>query len=130
MSDHQKETAFLRRLILLADSDARRELEERLGQVQRDECCVKRRALVMAVLAALAGAGVAYSAVLQTNFPYGELSFALKLLLEIEAAALISLAGFGCMLMVYRKRLNRIREECRRLATKALESNPSAFLVR
>ena len=78
MSDHQKETAFLRQLIHLADSDARRELEERITHVQRDEFCVKRRALVMAVLAGLAGAGVAYSAVLQTNFAYGGSSFAPK----------------------------------------------------
>jgi hypothetical protein len=122
MSEHEKDLAFLRQCIRYDDAAERCKLEERIAQVQRDDRCVRRAVSLTALLIALGAAGLAYGAVLQDNFPYGKSQLVIKLLCELELAALISLAVFAGLLMAYRKELNRLREQCRRLAAKLLES--------
>ena len=122
VSEHERDTAFLRQCILYDDSIERGKVEERIAQVQRDERCVRRAAWLMAHLTALSAAGFAYGAVLQDNFLYGESQFVIRLICELGLASLISLVAFMGLLMAYRKELNRLREQCRRLATTLLES--------
>jgi hypothetical protein len=122
MSEHQRETAFLRHSIVFDDTDERRKLEERIAQVQRDERCVQRAAWLMVLFASLGAAGLAYGALLQENFPYGTSWLVIKLLCELGLASLIPLVALVGLLMVYRRKLNCLREECRRLVTKLLES--------
>ncbi len=69
MSDHQRETAFLRQCIHYDDTAERHNLDERLTQAQRDERCVRCAVWLMALLTAhqapgRAGIGVA-------DFPAG-----------------------------------------------------------
>jgi len=122
VSEHERDTAFLRQCIVYADSTERGKVEERITQVQRDERCVRRAVWVMAHLTALSAVGLGYGVLLQENFPYGKSRFAAKLLCEFGLASLISLVAFVALLMAYRKDLNRLRGECRRLATTLLES--------
>lgn len=122
MSEHEKDLAFLRQCIFYADADERHKLEERIAQVKRDERCVQRAAWLMALFTALIAAGLAYGAVLQENFPYEQSRFVIKLICELGLASLICLVAFMGLLMAYRRELNRLREECRRLATKLLEN--------
>src|SRR5437879_8848596 len=42
MSEHQRETAFLRQCILYDDTGERHKLEESITQLQRNELCVRR----------------------------------------------------------------------------------------
>ena len=104
------------------DTNACSELEERIVQIQRDERCVKRAARVMTLVAALAAVGFAYGVVFQDRSSYGKFLFVLKIFFEVGVASLISLAFFAGLLMEYRKKLNRLREECRQLVTKLLDS--------
>ena len=118
MSERQKETAFLRCLILVDETEERRELEKRIAQVQRDERCVQRVAWGAALCGALAVAGLAYGAVLQENFPYSTSEIVIRILCELALASLICLMAFAGLLTVYREKLNRFQEECRQLITR------------
>jgi len=122
MNEHQRQTAFLRHLIALDDTDERRKLDEGIAQVQRDGRCVKRATALMALLTALGAVGLGYGVVLQENFPYGKSRFFLNLLCALGLAAVICLLFFGALLMVYRRKLNGLREDCRRLVLTVLES--------
>ena len=122
MNEHQRETAFLRNIIAFDESSERSKLEERIGEVQRDERCVKRIAWVMAFLGGLGLAGLAYATLFAENFPYGKSQLAFNILCTVGLAALISLAGLACFLIACRQELNTLREECRRLIMKMLES--------
>ena len=124
MSEHERETLLLRHLIRYDDSDDRRKLEKSIAQVQRDERCVKRFASVLALFPLLAIAGAACGAALQKDFPYDGSYPGIRVLCEIGLASLVCLVAFAGLLMGYRKKLNRLREECRRLVTRLLESCP------
>ena len=104
------------------DTDERRKLEKSIAQVQRDRRCVQRAASLMALFTALSAAGLGYGAVLQENFPYGESWSVIKLISEFGLASIISLVALVGLLTAYRKKSNRLREECRRLVTKLKES--------
>lgn len=121
MTEHQRETAFLRHLIVFDNTEQGRKLEKSIVQVQLDERCVKRGAWLMALLALLSAVGLAYGEVLVEDLPFGRARFVLKLICVFGLASLISLAAFVGILMAYRKKSNGLREECRRLITKLLE---------
>ena len=123
MSEHKKETSFLRHILVFDDTDERRKLEEEMAQIRRDERCVQRAASLMALFTALGAVGLAYGVVLQENFPYGTSRFVIKLICELGLASLISLVVFVGLSMAYRKKLNRLREECLRLVTKLPKSH-------
>ena len=75
MSEHQKHTEFLRRIIVYADTEAHRELDRRIAQLQRDEHCIRRAALAAVFFTLAALAGLVYVAILDENFPYTRLKF-------------------------------------------------------
>jgi hypothetical protein len=122
MSDHQRETAFLRHCLSFDESPQRQELEEGITRIQRDERCVRSAVWLMAILAALSVAGLGYAAALADNFPYSTPQFVLNAICALGLAALICLLTFVCLGMVCRQKLNRRREECRQLVMKLLES--------
>jgi len=121
MNDQQKETAFLRQCLLYDDTAERRELEKKLTQAQSDERCVRRAVWVMALSMALATAGLCYLAIFQPDYPQN-VSLISKVFCALGLGSLICLAAFVGLGTVYRKKLDQRREECRRLATKLLES--------
>ena len=114
---------FLRHIIGYEDTDERRELESRIAQVQRDQHCVGRCASLAALCAALAMAGLAYGMILQGNFAHGETRHVFRILCDLGLASLICLVTFEGLLMGYRKKLNRLREECRQLIARLLKSH-------
>jgi hypothetical protein len=126
MSDHQKETAFLRQCILYDDTEERHRLEERITQIQRDERIVRRAVWLMALLTALAMAGLSYAAVFMADYPLNVSQFTtgllLKLLCALGAGSVICLFVFLGLGAVFRKELDQRREDCRRLALKVMES--------
>jgi len=129
MSDHHKQTEFLKQCLRYDEGARRQELKQEITRIQRDEGCVQRAAWLMAVLTALALAGLAYPAILLANFPYSASQSILKLVCALGVASLISLLAFVVLGMVYRKMLDRRREECRLLVTRLLETrlgNPAA----
>jgi formate hydrogenlyase subunit 3/multisubunit Na+/H+ antiporter MnhD subunit len=125
MSDHQRETAFLRQCILYDDTEERHRLEEKITQIERDERIVRRAVWLMALLAALAMAGLGYVAIFLAQYPLNvsQLStqFFVKALCAVGAGSLACLFLFLGLGAVYRRELDHHREDCRRLALKVLE---------
>jgi hypothetical protein len=126
MSEHQKQTDFLRQCLLYDDTGERHKLEERITQLQRDEICVRRAVWLMALFAALAMAGLCYAAVFVPGHPLNLSEYTglliIKLFCALGIGSLICLLAFLGLGVVYRKELDQRREECRQLATKLLES--------
>jgi hypothetical protein len=122
MSDHQSETAFLRRCILYDESAGRLELEKTIIRIERDERRVGRAVLLTAMLTALAVAGLGYGAMLGDNFPYNTPQFIITMICVLGTGSLISLMIFVVLGMIYRRNLDQRREECRQLVSRLLES--------
>jgi uncharacterized membrane protein YuzA (DUF378 family) len=126
MSEHQRETAFLRHCIRYDESPGRQELDERITRIQRDERCVRRAAWLMLLVAALAVAGLGYSAIFLTDYTqdlFGFMTqFITKVFCALGLASLICLLAFMGLEVVYRKQLDLRREECRQLVMKLMES--------
>ena len=130
MSENQKELAFLTHAILYDGSDERCKLEQSIAQVQRDKHCVQRLTSLVVLLLMLILAGVAYGIIFQENFPYNSSEFAFKLLCEFSLALVICLAVFTSLLGIYSLKLNGLREDCRQLVKRLLESrlgNPHTY---
>ena len=126
MSEHQKQTDFLRHCLLYDETAERHKLEERITQLQCDEICVRRAVWLMALFAALAMAGLCYAATFVADFPLNLSEFTGQLIVKVLCAlgigSLICLLAFLGLGVIYRKELDERREECRRQATKFLES--------
>jgi hypothetical protein len=126
MSDHQRETAFLRQCIRYDDTEERHRLEERITQIQRDERIVRRAVWLMALLAAMAMAGLGYAAVFMADYPLDVSQLTERILIKglcaLGGCSLVCLFVFLGLGAVFRKELDQRREDCRRLALKVLES--------
>ncbi|MGA9453585.1 MAG: hypothetical protein WBW41_19835 [Verrucomicrobiia bacterium] len=122
MSEHEKHTEFLRQCILYDESARRQELVKGISQIQRDARCVRRAAWLMAMLTALAAACFGYGAVLVENFPDNTQHFIINIIFGLGLGSLISLLAFVGLGMVYRKKLDQQREECRQRVTRLLET--------
>ena len=125
MSEHQRETAFLRQCLSYDASPRRQVLEATITQIQRDGRYLRRAVWWMALLAALAAAGLGYAMVLVDNFPYNIPHLVINSLCAVGLASLICLLAFMGLRIVYRKKLDRLREECRQLVATLLESRLS-----
>jgi len=126
MTEHQRETAFLRQCILYDDTGECHKLEESITQAQRNERCLRRATGLMVLLTALSLAGLCYAAIFLIDHPQ-DISlfispFICKVFCALGLGSLICLASFAGLGVAYRKELDQRREECRRLAAKLLES--------
>src|SRR4051812_10199565 len=121
MSEHEKETAFLRQCLLYHDTVERHELDETLSQLQGDERCLRRALWLMVVLTALAATGLGYCAVFSGDYPQNASRFMTQFMTKVFSvlalSSLISLLAFVGDWFIHRRRLDRRREDCRRLAT-------------
>jgi hypothetical protein len=122
MNDHHQQTEFLKRCLRYEESARHQELEQQITRIQRDESCVRKAVWLMAVLTALAIAGLGYPAILLANFPYSAPQTIVDLVCVLGVASLVSLVAFVVLGMVYRKMLDKRREECRLLVESLLES--------
>jgi formate hydrogenlyase subunit 3/multisubunit Na+/H+ antiporter MnhD subunit len=126
MSEHQKQTLFLRECLLYDDTADRHKLEEKITQIQNDERCVRRAMWLMALFAALAIAGLCYCVIFLLDYPLSMSQlfthFTAKVFCVLGLGSLISLMAFVGVGAVHRSKLDQRREECRRLARKLMES--------
>jgi len=126
MSEHQKQTAFLKQCHVYHDTAASRKLAESLAQLERDERTLRRAVWLVARLAVLAVVGIGYAALLMDNYPDGTSGsvahFIVKGCFGLGLGSLICLLSFLGLGMVYRMNLDQRREECRELVARLLES--------
>jgi hypothetical protein len=121
MSNHERETAFLRQCIGYDDTDESRNLEEKIAQAQRNERCVRRAVWLVVLLTAVAVAGLCYSLFL-TDLRDNKSELPVKIFGALGLASLLCVPGFLGYWGIYRKELDRRRQECRGLAAQLLES--------
>ena len=122
MSEHEKHTEFLRQCIRYDEGARRHELVKGIARIQCDVRCVRRAVWLMAILTALAVVALGYGTVLVENFPYNAPQFITNLICALGLGSLISLVAFLGLGMVYRRKLDQRREECRQLVARLLES--------
>ena len=126
MSEHERETEFVTRIIGYANTSERQTLEERMGKTRSDERCVRRAAYLMVLLAGLAISGLVYTAIFAADLPLDITQLFPRL--AIKALSAVALSSLACALaflalgLLYRREFNRHREECRRLSIKLLEA--------
>jgi hypothetical protein len=124
--EYQKETAFLREVIAYDDTAERHQLDARIAQAQRDQCCVRRAVAVMALLIGLAVAGLGYAAVLLPQNTLNLSRFFSQPVVRVICA--LGLTALGCAFAflllgaVYRWRLGELHGECRRFAARVIAS--------
>ncbi len=122
LSEYQKETAFLRQLIRYDHSPQRHGLEEKLAQIQNDGHSLRRATRLLAWPAALTFAGLCYELLFLKGFPQN-MSQPLALMVgALGLGSFICLLGFTGLRMVYRRRLNEHREQCRHLVIRFLSA--------
>jgi len=126
MSEHEKETAFLRECLLYDDTGERHVLEESITRLERDERCVRRALWIVAALAALAATGLGYCAIFSADYSQNTSRFMTQFITKVFCAlclsSLVSLLAFVGFWFVHRRKLDQRRDDCRRLATRLLES--------
>ena len=125
MSEYQIETAFLSSVIPYDDSDESLKLHKSIAQLQHDERCVRRLAWAMALFLMLGLAGVGCGVALQEkqeNVPYNLSQHVINVSFGFVLASLICLVAFAGLLVVYRRKLKWLRNECLQLAARLLES--------
>lgn len=122
MSEHQRETDFLRHCISYDESPERQKLDARLTQILRDERCVRRAVWLMSVLSALALASLCFAAFLTENISQDTSQLIIKVISALGLACMICLVAFVGLRLIYRMKLDQRREECRQLVTSLLES--------
>ena len=126
MSEYERETEFVTRIIGYADTSERQTLEERMGKTRSDERCVRRAAYLMLLFAGLAIAGLVYAVIFAPDFPLDITQLFPRL--AIKALSAVALSSLACALaflaldLLYRREFNRHREECRRLSIRLLEA--------
>jgi hypothetical protein len=122
--DQRKEacqTAFLQQCILYDESTGRQELEE-ITQIQHNARSMQHAAGLMAVLTALAVAGLYYPGFLLENLLDSAPQFIVNVICALGLGSLISLLAFAGLGMIYRKQLNQRRQESFQMVARLLES--------
>jgi len=122
MSERQKQTDFLKMLILYEDTDERRQLQERIRKAERDECCLRRVIFLVVLLGLFSLAGLGYSAVLLPDFFRNSTHFLIKLFCALGLGSLICLVTFGVYWFWFRGVLDGLHEECRRYVLAVMAS--------
>src|SRR4026207_1952740 len=128
MSEQQRDTAFLTRLISYDDSDERHNLAEKIARLQSGGRGGRRAAGLMVLFSALATAGISYAAVFLLH-PDNVMQFLdqpmIKVLSAVALSSWLCLLAFNALAVFYRMELARHREQCRCLAMKILEARLS-----
>jgi len=116
MSDYNEETTFLRRILFYDTSSESKRVEESIARVHRDCACVRKAAEFAAVIVVVA------LVLTQAEFFQSKPNVRLWALCVAGLAALICLVTFLGVLVAYRVKLNRLRDECRNLVRSLVET--------
>jgi len=122
MSKRQKQTAFLKTLVLHGDATARRQLLAKMSKAERDEHCSWCALWLVMVLSLLSLCGLCYSSVLVPDFFQNPSQLIVRIFCSLGLASVVcSLVFMACWLW-YRGTLNRLHEESRRFIMEILET--------
>ena len=126
MSERKKQIAFLKGLIRLQDTEAGRDLQERMAKAEQDERCIRRGLFVVALFGLLSVSGLCYSAVLLPEFFRGSSHVIIKAFSASSLGALLCFLGFLAYWLRYRLASNQLHADCRRFMMSLMESRMKA----
>ena len=122
MSEHRKQSDFLKKLVMHDDSPAHRSICERLTAAERNERCLLLACRLFGLIALVALAGVGYSAVLLPEFFDNATHVVLRFFSALGLGSALCFVVFLGLWFWYRGHTNRIHEECRRIISAMLET--------
>ena len=133
MTERDRQTEFLMRLLVLADSKAEGDLQARIQQAHHDEKCIRFAFTLVGLIGGFAIAGLGYCAVLHPEFLENSTPTLVKIFCAIGLGSVICMIVFLVCWLWYRNTSNRLYEECRRLVLETiharLKSHPSPVFV-
>jgi len=132
MTERDKQTDFLMRLLVLADCKGD-DLQARIQQAQHDENSVRFAFILVALIGGFALAGLGYCAVLHPDFLNNSAPTLVKIFCAVALGCLICMLVFLACWLWYRNVSNKVYEECRKRVLDAihtrLKSHPSPVFV-
>lgn len=127
MSEYKKQSAFLKKLMLIEDTAENRALLERLCQVECSEKCLQYACRLVGSIALLGLAGFGYAAVLLPQFFDNSTHLIIRLCSAVGLGSCLCFAIFLALWYSYRRIANRIHSEIRLVILKTLSARfPSA----
>jgi hypothetical protein len=126
MTERDRQTEFLMRLLVMAEPTANSDLQTRIGQAQHDEKCVRFAFTFVALIGGFALAGLGYCAVLHPEFFDSSAPTLVKLFCAVGLGSLICMIVFLCCWLWYRHTSNRLYEECRQVVMDAIQARLKA----
>jgi hypothetical protein len=122
MRDYNDETAFLVRMLSYDESHKSRAVQERIVRAQREQACVFKATCTVGLLALLT------CFLSQVNFFQSGPEIRLRIVCVLAIADLICMVTFAGVFLIYRLKLRRLRDQCRRIigdvATRRLVGSP------
>ncbi|HKQ38072.1 MAG TPA: hypothetical protein VJ063_08350 [Verrucomicrobiae bacterium] len=133
MTERDRQTEFLMRVLALADCKDEAGLQTRIHQAQHDEQCLRFAFTLVGLIGGAALAGLGYCAVLHPEFFDNSTPTLVKIFCAVGLGSFICmLVFFGCWLW-YRSASNKVYEACRQRVLDAiqtrLKSHPSPVFV-
>ena len=122
MSEHRKQSEFLKKLVMHDDSPANRSLCDRLGAAERNERCLLLACRLVGLIALVALAGIGYSAVLLPEFFDNATHVVLRFFSALGLGSALCFVVFLALWFWYRTSTNQIHDEFRRVITAMLEA--------
>jgi hypothetical protein len=126
MSEHQRHTAFLKRLVSYGDTPACKNLVERLANAERDERSVRRKMSGLIALTLISLIGLGYLKLFVPDHYVYTWHVLVRIFSVLGLGSVIGLATFAGCWFWCRKLLNSLRDEARSLVQPVLEEKLGA----
>jgi hypothetical protein len=114
MSYCERETEFLRDMLVGDDKSEYRELQAQLAQAHRALTCIRRASRRVVLLMLLCVAGIGYSAVFIPEFVEGRPHYLISIFITVILACLICLATYCALWLWHSHTAAKIRVLCRK----------------
>lgn len=130
MSERQKQTVFLKRLLQGASSEQRLQLQRQIAHAEEDERSVRLAMNLVGMLALLAAAGLCYSAVFVDDFFTNPTHLLTRLLGYLGLGSTLCWMMFLGYWLWHRALTNRLYEEGRRWLIATAEHSTTTFRLK
>jgi hypothetical protein len=122
MSEHQKQSKFLKTLLAYDDSEEHRRLQSRIEGAEKDERCIGCACRLVGLVTLLSVAGLGYSAVLLPEFFSNSRNFLVQFFCALGLGSILCLFAFVGLWCWYRAIVHKLHDECRRLISSLMRS--------
>lgn len=127
MTERDRQTDFLKQLLVMTATTSDRALQARLEEAQHNERCVRYALTLVALIGGFAVCALGYSAVLHPEFFDSAMPTMVKLFCAVGLGSLICVVVFLACWLWYRGISNRVYEQCRGLVMEQLNERFKAL---